>query len=251
MTGCFGWMLFGKFKQNALMRKLLRDPYKLAGFIQSASLKKIATDGEKLRRKGNSYRNNLDDVVAINAFALDSTKYQYLFFTVAGLIGGFFIHRYVFLADLAIIILVANMRIPKQLAEWGLKDIYQIIVIVYRLRQEEPVEYMKLSGEHPAYRIIGTAIVMAEKTLSTQSRILNPEFLESMKDLGRLHYCAGITDSSQWHSVMLQDAESIQNGFGKEVEPLLNKIWAEITGEGNYAGECFNKTNQSSKNVII
>jgi hypothetical protein len=162
MTGCFGWMLFGKFKQNALMWKLLHDPDRLARFIKALDPKQIAVIGERLVRKDNSYRNNLEDVVEINSYASTSSKFMYGLFTVLGLLSGLFIHRYAFWADLVILAVVANLRIPRLMAEWAFKDIRLMIAIIYRFRQEEPIQYLQLLVELPAYGLLEEAITRAE-----------------------------------------------------------------------------------------
>jgi hypothetical protein len=164
VTGCFGRMLFGKLKQSVFMQKMLGDAKRLANFINALDLKNIATASERLVKKGDSFRNNLEDVVAINSIALKITKFQYLFFTVAGIVGGLFIHRHVFWADLAILAIVANLKMPRLMAEIGAKDIRQMVAIMYRLRQEEPIECIRLMAEIPAFKRLEEAIIKAEKT---------------------------------------------------------------------------------------
>jgi hypothetical protein len=157
-------MFFGKFRQIALMRKLLNDPDKLARFIRALGHKQIAAIGKRLVRKGDSYRNNLEDVMAINFYASTSSKFLSGLFSALGLLSGLFIHRYSFWANLAILALAGSLKIPKVMAEWAFKEIRLVIAIMYRFRQEEPTEYLMMLVEIPSYGPLDEAISRAENT---------------------------------------------------------------------------------------
>jgi hypothetical protein len=115
-------------------------------------------------RKGGSYRNNLEDVMAINFYASTSSKFLCGLFSALGLLSGLFIHRYSFWANMAILALAASLKIPKVMAEWAFKEIRFMIAIMYRFRQEEPTEYLMMLVEIPSYGPLDEAIARAENT---------------------------------------------------------------------------------------
>jgi hypothetical protein len=66
--------------------------------------------------------------------------------------------------------------------------------------------------------------------------LADPEVFGMLVDLGDKYYNSGITDRSEWHASIYDEAEDIAEGLGDVLEPLFKKIWSAITGEEDYVG---------------
>jgi hypothetical protein len=158
VAGVFGWLFVGKIRQSVFVARSLRDSALLTDFIKSYGIDKIAAEGIRIPRKGHSFRNNLDDVVFINSFASRNLKLLYGVLAALGIVCGILSSKYFFWSDLATMIIVAFLKMPVQFALQASREIFQMIVILYRLHQAEPAEYHNLISDVPGLKCIDIAL---------------------------------------------------------------------------------------------
>lgn len=105
------------------------------------------------------------------------------------------------------------------------------------LRGLRELEFLPASGSvSPAFPGAKENVTGKEIPANLKALIKDPEVLDSLIIVGDEYFNAGITDKSQWHSLIYNDVEDIAKGLGDVLEPLFPDIWEAITEETDYIG---------------